>query len=56
MASTKKLYGADLAPVDFQHATEDARKEINQWVKGQTEGERLSSAGSVVSVPSVAHT
>lgn len=38
LASTQKLYGADLAPVDFQHATEDARKEINQWVKGQTEG------------------
>ncbi|XP_055475033.1 leukocyte elastase inhibitor [Psammomys obesus] len=37
-ASTQKLYGADLAPVDFQHASEDARKEINQWVKGQTEG------------------
>ncbi|XP_052012763.1 leukocyte elastase inhibitor A [Apodemus sylvaticus] len=38
LASTRKMYGADLAPVDFQHATEDARKEINQWVKGQTEG------------------
>ncbi|XP_060228359.1 leukocyte elastase inhibitor A-like [Meriones unguiculatus] len=38
LASTQKLYGADLAPVDFQHASEDARKEINQWVKGQTEG------------------
>lgn len=38
LASTLKMYGADLAPVDFQHASEDARKEINQWVKGQTEG------------------
>lgn len=38
LTSTQKLYGADLAPVDFQHASEDARKEINQWVKGQTEG------------------
>lgn len=38
LASTRKLYGADLAPVDFQHASKDARKEINQWVKGQTEG------------------
>ncbi|XP_028637613.1 leukocyte elastase inhibitor A-like isoform X1 [Grammomys surdaster] len=38
LASTQKMYGADLAPVDFQHASEDARKEINQWVKGQTEG------------------
>ncbi|XP_052012760.1 leukocyte elastase inhibitor A-like isoform X2 [Apodemus sylvaticus] len=38
LASTQKLYGADLSPMDFQHAYEDARKEINQWVKGQTEG------------------
>ncbi|GAB1298061.1 Leukocyte elastase inhibitor A [Apodemus speciosus] len=41
LASTQKLYGADLAPVDFQHDSEDARKEINQWVKGQTEGKIL---------------
>jgi hypothetical protein len=45
------MYSADLAAVDFQHASEDARKEINQWVKGQTEGERLSSAGSVSLFP-----
>ncbi|EDL98342.1 rCG44021 [Rattus norvegicus] len=51
LTSTQKMYGADLAPVDFQHASEDARKEINQWVKGQTEGERLSSAGSVRQFP-----
>ncbi|XP_062039874.1 leukocyte elastase inhibitor isoform X1 [Lepus europaeus] len=38
LASTQKMYGADLARVDFQQASEDARKEINQWVKGQTEG------------------
>lgn len=38
LTSTQKMYGAALAPVDFQHASEDARKEINQWVKGQTEG------------------
>ncbi|XP_028637615.1 leukocyte elastase inhibitor A-like, partial [Grammomys surdaster] len=38
LASTQKMYGADLTPVDFQHASEDARKEINLWVKGQTEG------------------
>nr|XP_054969111.1 leukocyte elastase inhibitor isoform X2 [Pan paniscus] len=38
LASTQKTYGADLASVDFQHASEDARKTINQWVKGQTEG------------------
>ncbi|XP_053458657.1 leukocyte elastase inhibitor [Nycticebus coucang] len=36
--STQKMYGAELASVDFQHASEDARKTINQWVKGQTEG------------------
>nr|XP_034365472.1 leukocyte elastase inhibitor A-like [Arvicanthis niloticus] len=41
LASTQKMYGADLGPVDFQHASEDARKEINQWIKSQTEGERL---------------
>ncbi|XP_003417886.1 leukocyte elastase inhibitor [Loxodonta africana] len=38
LESTQKMYGADLASVDFQHASEEARKEINQWVKGQTEG------------------
>uniref|UniRef100_H0X0I8 Serpin domain-containing protein n=1 Tax=Otolemur garnettii TaxID=30611 RepID=H0X0I8_OTOGA len=36
--STQKMYGAELASVDFQNAYEDARKTINQWVKGQTEG------------------
>lgn len=49
------MYGADLAPVDFQQASEDARKAINQWVKGQTEGERLSSPDSHLSL-AVAHT
>ncbi|XP_068956309.1 leukocyte elastase inhibitor-like [Petaurus breviceps papuanus] len=38
LSSTQKLYGAELATVDFQHASEAARKEINQWVKEQTEG------------------
>ncbi|XP_045407529.1 leukocyte elastase inhibitor [Lemur catta] len=38
LASTQKTYGAELASVDFQHASEDARKTINQWVEGQTEG------------------
>lgn len=52
LASTQKMYGADLAPVDFQHASEDARKEINQWVKGQTEGKipELLAAGVVDSM------
>ncbi|XP_006888772.1 PREDICTED: leukocyte elastase inhibitor-like [Elephantulus edwardii] len=38
LATIQKFYGADLASVDFQHASEDVRKEINQWVKDQTEG------------------
>lgn len=52
LASTQKMYGADLAPVDFLHASEDARKEINQWVKGQTEGKipELLSVGVVDSM------
>nr|BAB23335.1 unnamed protein product [Mus musculus] len=52
LASTQKMYGADLAPVDFLHASEDARKEINQWVKGQTEGKipKLLSVGVVNSM------
>jgi serine protease inhibitor len=45
------MYGADLASVDFQHASEDARKAINQWVKGQTEGKRLVSMESVLAFP-----
>ncbi|XP_062953901.1 leukocyte elastase inhibitor-like [Cynocephalus volans] len=49
LASTQKMYGADVAPVDFQHAPEDARKIINQWVKAQTEGKipELLAAGLV---------
>lgn len=34
------MYGAELASVDFQKASEDSRKVINEWVKGQTEGKR----------------
>ncbi|ELK29156.1 Leukocyte elastase inhibitor [Myotis davidii] len=47
LASTQKLYGAELASVDFQRASEDARKVINEWVKGQTEGKipELLAAG-----------
>ncbi|XP_027702798.1 leukocyte elastase inhibitor-like [Vombatus ursinus] len=50
--STQKLYGAELATVDFQHASEAARKEINQWVKEQTEGKipELLASGSVDSL------
>uniref|UniRef100_K9IJG1 Putative serpin n=1 Tax=Desmodus rotundus TaxID=9430 RepID=K9IJG1_DESRO len=49
LASTQKMYGAELASVDFQHASEDARKVINEWVKGQTEGKipELLAAGVV---------
>ncbi|XP_074135083.1 leukocyte elastase inhibitor-like [Sminthopsis crassicaudata] len=50
--STQKSYGAELATVDFQHASEDARKEINQWVKEQTEGKipELLASGTVDSL------
>ncbi|XP_014399971.1 PREDICTED: leukocyte elastase inhibitor-like [Myotis brandtii] len=41
VASTQEMYGAELASVDFQRASEGARKVINEWVKGQTEGERV---------------
>lgn len=49
LASTQKMYGAELASVDFQHTSEDARKVINEWVKGQTEGKipELLVAGMV---------
>lgn len=49
LASTQKMYGAELASVDFQRASEDARKVINEWVKGQTEGKipELLAAGVV---------
>lgn len=40
LASTQKMYNAELASVDFVQASEDARKTINEWVKGQTDGER----------------
>ncbi|XP_014304033.1 leukocyte elastase inhibitor-like [Myotis lucifugus] len=49
LASTQEMYGAELASVDFQRASEDARKLINEWVKGQTEGKipELLAAGMV---------
>lgn len=40
LASTQKMYNAELASVDFLQASEDARKTINEWVKGQTNGEQ----------------
>uniref|UniRef100_A0A8C4VZF1 Serpin family B member 1 n=1 Tax=Gopherus evgoodei TaxID=1825980 RepID=A0A8C4VZF1_9SAUR len=47
--ATQKLYGADLATVDFLLASDEARKEINQWVAEQTEDKipNLLSEGSV---------
>ncbi|XP_070261922.1 leukocyte elastase inhibitor-like [Myotis yumanensis] len=49
LASTKEMYGAELASVDFQRVSEDARKVVNEWVKGQTEGKipELLAAGVV---------
>ncbi|GAB0183703.1 leukocyte elastase inhibitor-like [Grus americana] len=38
LTNTQKLYGADLAAVDFLQAYDEARKEINQWVEEKTEG------------------
>lgn len=52
LTNTQKLYGADLAAVDFLHAYGEARKEINQWVEEKTEGKipDLLSEGSVNSM------
>ncbi|XP_008938102.1 PREDICTED: leukocyte elastase inhibitor [Merops nubicus] len=49
LTNTQKLYGADLATVDFLQACDEARKEINQWVEEKTEGKirNLLSEGSV---------
>ncbi|KAJ7420472.1 Leukocyte elastase inhibitor [Willisornis vidua] len=49
LTNTRKLYGADLATVDFLQAYNEARKEINQWVEEKTEGKipDLLSEGSV---------
>ncbi|KFZ48577.1 Leukocyte elastase inhibitor [Antrostomus carolinensis] len=49
LTNTQKLYGADLATVDFLQAYDEARKEINQWVEEKTEGKirNLLSEGTV---------
>ncbi|XP_037236191.1 leukocyte elastase inhibitor-like [Falco biarmicus] len=49
LTNTQKLYGADLAAVDFLHACDEARKEVNKWVEEKTEGKipNLLSEGSV---------
>uniref|UniRef100_A0A8C3T8V0 Serpin family B member 1 n=2 Tax=Chelydra serpentina TaxID=8475 RepID=A0A8C3T8V0_CHESE len=52
LTKTQKLYGADLATVDFLRASDEARKQINQWVGKQTEDKipNLLSEGSVKSM------
>ncbi|XP_015709971.1 leukocyte elastase inhibitor-like [Coturnix japonica] len=52
LTNTQKLYGADLAAVDFLQAYDETRKEINQWVEEKTEGKipDLLSEGSVNSM------
>ncbi|KAM4906280.1 uncharacterized protein FYW23_001052 [Sylvia borin] len=52
LTKTRKLYGADLATVDFLQACDKARKEINQWVEEKTEGKipELLCEGSVDSM------
>lgn len=52
LTSTQKKYGAEMASVDFQHTSEDAKKVINKWVKGQTERKilQLLAAGMVDNV------
>ncbi|XP_037376664.1 leukocyte elastase inhibitor-like [Talpa occidentalis] len=52
LASTQELYGAELASVDFQGASEGARRVINQWVQEQTEGKipEMLAAGVVGSM------
>ncbi|XP_070603257.1 leukocyte elastase inhibitor-like isoform X2 [Erythrolamprus reginae] len=49
LTSTQNLYGAELSTVDFSIAPYEAKKEINQWVKQQTEGKipELLSEGSI---------
>ncbi|NXA98513.1 SPB6 protein, partial [Melanocharis versteri] len=36
--SSQKSYHAGLEEMDFQHAWEDSRKQINGWVEERTEG------------------
>ncbi|XP_043921187.1 leukocyte elastase inhibitor-like [Protopterus annectens] len=38
MEHTKKVYQAELSPVDFRHNSEKVRNEINAWVENQTAG------------------
>ncbi|NXW66813.1 SPB6 protein, partial [Eurystomus gularis] len=36
--SSQKLYHAGLEQIDFMHAWEDSRRQINAWVEERTEG------------------
>jgi serpin B len=38
LSTTRDLYGAELAQVDFAGKTEQARRRINAWVEEQTQG------------------
>ncbi|NXU04464.1 ILEU inhibitor, partial [Buphagus erythrorhynchus] len=50
--SSQKSYHAGLEQMDFLHAWEDSRKQINGWVEERTEGKipNLLSEGSVDSL------
>ncbi|XP_075441949.1 serpin B10-like isoform X3 [Ascaphus truei] len=52
MQLIQKYYHAEVQAVDFVAAADDARKKINSWVEGQTEGKikDLLPSGSVDSV------
>ncbi|XP_032078411.1 leukocyte elastase inhibitor-like isoform X2 [Thamnophis elegans] len=39
LTGTKNMYEAELSTVDFSSAPHETKKEINQWVEQQTEGE-----------------
>ncbi|XP_006115621.2 leukocyte elastase inhibitor-like [Pelodiscus sinensis] len=38
LSCIQELYQAELKPVDFQHAAEEIRKQINEWVETFTKG------------------
>ncbi|NXT60343.1 SPB9 protein, partial [Chaetops frenatus] len=52
LESSQKSYHAGLEQMDFMHAWEDSRKQINGWVEERTEGkiQNLLAVGSVSSL------
>jgi serpin B len=52
IALTRDIYSAPIAPVDFIHAPEPAREEINRWVAERTQDRirDLLPAGSILSL------